>query len=205
MIVTIEKQKKGDRYNIFADGEFYSGICLDQVVKYNIKNNIELDEAKLEKIVLESETFFAFNKVLKYISKSMKSELDVRNYLKQKQFSEKVIEKVVEKLREYSYLDDKIYAKSYVETYKNKYGKNKLKINLKNKGISEEIVNEFLEFDEDEEIENIKKLILKQTKNKSLDIKVKQKIYRNLQSKGYSFDCIKKGFNLLGEENESWD
>lgn len=205
MIITLEKQKKGDRLNLFLDGEFFSGICPDQVVKYNLKNGEDIEKDEIEKIVLESETFFAFNKVLKFISKSMKSEDDVKDYLKQKQFCDKVIENVVKKLKEYNYIDDKIYAKCYIESYKNRYGKSRLKINLKNKKISEEIIEEVLKIDEDEEIENIKRLILKQIKNKEIDAKMKDRIYRNLFSRGYSLDSVKKALNLIGEENESWD
>ena len=36
------------------------------------------------------------------------------------------------------------YASSYVSRYENKYGKNKLRLLLKNKGISEEIIEDTL-------------------------------------------------------------
>lgn len=206
MIVTLEKQqKKENRFNLFLDGEFYSGLNLDQVVKYNLKNGLEIDKQKIDQIVLESEVFYAFNKVLKYISKAMKTEYDLRGYLKQKSFNDEVIENTINKLKLYNYVNDEIYVKNYVQTYKDKFGENKIKQNLKNKKIDEELIEKYLIFDEDEVLNNIKKEILKQTKNKVIDIKLKQKIFRNLAFKGYSFEQIKCAFNLLGEENENWD
>ena len=206
MIVTLEKQqKKENRFNLFLDGEFYSGLNLDQVVKYNLKNGLDIDKQKIDEIVLESEVFYAFNKVLKYISKAMKTEYDLRVYLKQKSFNDEVIENTINKLKLYNYVNDEIYVKNYIQTYKNKFGENKIKQNLKNKKIDEELIEKHLIFDEYDVLNNIKKEILKQTKNKVMEIKLKQKIYRNLVFKGYSFEQIKKAFNLLGEENENWD
>lgn len=203
MIISIEKQKKENRFNLFVEGEFYSGLNLDQVVKYNLKNGLDLNKEKIDEIVLESESFYAFNKVLKYISKSMKTEHDLMLYLKKKSFSDDVINATIEKLKNYNYINDELYVKSYIETYKNKFGQNKLKQNLKNKNIDEELIEKYLNFDENEIILNIKKEILKQTKNKELDIKLKQKIYRNLTYKGYTFDQIKKAF--MEDDSENWN
>lgn len=205
MIIKLEKQKKDNRFNLFVDGEFYSGLNVDQVAKYNLKSGQDLEKDFIDQIVLESETFYAFNKVLKYISKSMKTEHDLQKYLLQKGFKDDVIQQTIQKLKDYNYLNDELYVKSYVETYKNKYGINKIKQNLKNKNIDEELINQYLNFDEKKVIFNIKKEILKQTKNKELDLKQKQRLYRNLTYKGYSFEQIKKAFNMLGEDDENWD
>lgn len=205
MIIKLEKQKKDNRFNLFVDGEFYSGLNVDQVAKYNLKSGQDLEKDVIDQIVLESETFYAFNKVLKYISKSMKTEHDLQKYLMQKGFKDDVIQQTIQKLKDYNYLNDELYVKSYVETYKNKYGINKIKQNLKNKNIDEELINQFLNLDEKEVILNIKKEILKQTKNKELDLKQKQRLYRNLTYKGYSFEQIKKAFSMLGEDDENWD
>lgn len=205
MIITIEKQKKENRFNLFADGDFYSGINLDQVVKYNLKSGQDLSKETIDEIVLESEVFYAFNKVLKYISKAMKTDFDIRAYLTNKKFNESVVNKTLEKLKEYNYINDELYVKSYIDTYKSKFGKSRLKQNLKNKNIDENLIEKYLILDENEVLNNIKKEILKQTKNKTMDVKLKQKIYRNLSFKGYSFEQIKQAFNSVGEEDENWD
>ena len=205
MIITIEKQKKENRFNLFADGDFYSGINLDQVVKYNLKSGQDLSKETIDEIVLESEVFYAFNKVLKYISKAMKTDFDIRAYLTNKKFNESVVDKTLEKLKEYNYINDELYVKNYIDTYKSKFGKSRLKQNLKNKNIDENLIEKYLILDENEVLNNIKKEILKQTKNKTMDVKLKQKIYRNLSFKGYSFEQIKQAFNSVGEEDENWD
>ena len=204
VVISFEKQKKGDRYNLYLDGEFYSGIEPDVIVKYSFKNFMEIEKEKIEQIVQESETFYAFNKALNYLSKSMKTENEIREYLLKKGVKKEVVENAIVKLIEYKYINDEIYAKNYVEFYKEKFGKLKIKQNLLNKKIDEEIISKHLDYNEEENLENVAKLIEKQRKNKEFDLKLKQKITRNLLSKGYSFDIINKGFKRV-EKNENWD
>ena len=202
--ISFEKQKKGNRFNLYLDGEFYSGIELDTIVKYGLKNYQEIEKQKLESYILESESFFAFNKALKYLSKSMKTESEIKDYLKTKNFNNNVIDLAIEKLYEYKYINDEIYVKNYVDFYKNKYGKLKIKQNLINKKINEEIIDEFLSYNEEESLLIVINLIEKMIKNKELDDKLKQKVIRNLLSKGYSYDIIKSAFKRI-KDNEDWD
>lgn len=202
--ISFEKQKKGNRFNLYLDGEFYSGIELDTIVKYGLKNYQDIEKQKLDSYILESESFFAFNKALKYLSKSMKTESEIKDYLKTKNFNNNVIDLAIEKLYEYKYINDEIYVKNYVDFYKNKYGKLKIKQNLINKKINEEIIDEFLSFNEEESLLIVINLIEKMIKNKELDDKLKQKVIRNLLSKGYSYDIIKSAFKRI-KDNEDWD
>lgn len=196
MIISLEKQKKGDRYNLYLDGEFYSGIEPDSIVKYHLTNGLDVEKEKIDEILLESESYYGFNKVLRYITKSMKTTGEIEDYLKKHSFNDIVINNILSKLNEYKYVNDELYCKSYIDFYKKKYGKNKIKQNLLLKKIDEEIINMYLNFDDEISIENIKKEIAKQSKNKELDLKLKQKIIRNLISKGYSYDLIKQAFNI---------
>lgn len=196
MIISLEKQKKGDRYNLYLDGEFCSGIEPDSIVKYHLKDGIDIEKEKVDEILLESESFYGFNKVLKYISKSMKTTGEIEDYLKKHDFKQIVIANIINKLNEYKYVNDELYCKSYIDFYKDKYGKNKIKQNLLLKKIDEEIINLYLDFDDEISIENIKREIIKQSKNKELDLKLKQKIIRNLISKGYNYELIKQAINM---------
>lgn len=202
--INFEKQKKGNRYNLYVDGEFYSGIENYTIILHNLKNSQLIEKEKLEEILLSNESEHAFNKALHFLTKSMRTEGEIKKYLKSKDISDIVINVTLQKLKDYKYLDDVLYTKEYIEMYKNKYGKMKLKQNLLNKYINEDIIDEYLSFDEEETLESVVNLIEKQIKNKELDIKLKQKVYRNLLSKGYSYDIIKKAFKKVGS-CEDWD
>lgn len=207
MIISFEKQKKEncDRYNLYLDGEFFSGIEAETIVKFGLKNGQDIDKDKIEEIVEESESNYAFNKALKLLSKSIKTESEVASYLKSKKINDNSINLALNKLKEYKYIDDNIYIENYVNFYKQKYGKNKIRQNLIQKGLEKDVIELYLNYDDEEEINKIVTEIKKQSKQKEIDLKLKQKIIRNLTYKGYNFDLIKTAFTKLGEGDESWD
>ena len=96
---------------------------------------------------------------------------------------------VIDKMSEYKYLDDEAYAKAFILTYSNKYGKLKLKSMLRAKGVSQEIVDILL--DDMEVKSSIDAVAEKYMKNKTLDEKTKSKLIRFLMSRGYDYDEVK--------------
>lgn len=205
MIISLEKQKREERYNLFLDGEFYSGLELETIVKYKLKNGQDISKERIDEILNESESSYAFNKALKYLSKSMKTENEVIDFLKSKKIRYDAIVLAIDKLKQYDYINDEIYINSYVNFYKSRYGKNKIKQNLIQKGLDRELVEENMDYDEKENLDFLVNEIKKQSKNQAIDLKMKQKIIRNLTYKGYNYDTIKSAFNSLGESDESWD
>lgn len=205
MIISLEKQKREERYNLFLDGEFYSGLELETIVKYKLKNGQDISKERIDEILNESESSYAFNKALKYLSKSMKTENEVIDFLKSKKIRYDAIVLAIDKLKQYDYINDEIYINSYVNFYKSRYGKNKIKQNLIQKGLDRELVEENMDYDEKENLDFLVNEIKKQSKNQAMDLKMKQKIIRNLTYKGYNYDTIKSAFNSLGESDESWD
>jgi len=81
------------------------------------------------------------------------------------------------------------------------YGPVRIKMELKQKGINEFLIeNSFadLAFDWDEEVD---RLILKKVKDQSLsDSKLKNKVMGYLQRRGFTLDQIFSGFNRLTQE-----
>lgn len=200
IITKVEVQKNNkNKVNIFIDNEFFRGASLETILKYGIKAGVELEEKKLEEICLESEKILAVGKASNYVSSSIKSRKQVRDYLLKKGYDEEVIKYTLEKLLEYGYINDNYFANAYVETYKNKFGKLKLKQNLIQKGISESIVETTLnEIDNQEkEIYNIARKYLK---NKDINYDNVQKLGRFLYGRGYTFDEIKLVQNKISKE-----
>ena len=206
--IEVQKNHK-DRVNIFVDDEYYTSMFLDTAVKYGIKKDIEIDEDDLKKYLIESEQNLAFNKAFKYMDTALKTSKQMREYLKKKGYDNLIIDNVIEKLKEYKYIDDRLFAESYVNTYKSKYGKAMLKNKLLQKGVSKEIAEEFLgDFESNEEV--IDKLLRKKIGGKVLDNELKVKCVRFLASRGFSFDEINSAIKKIkttdeGEDYESWD
>lgn len=94
-----------------------------------------------------------------------------------------------------NFLNEERFAKSYVrgKFYIKKWGKNKIKLNLLQKGISEKLIlKSFSEINQQDYIKELKLLIEKlQPLGKGLkEYQKKQKIIKALLSKGYEYDLI---------------
>ena len=194
-ITKLEVQKNDkNRVNLYVDDEFYSGIPAELVYLEHLKTGLEIDEKDLKKIIFENEKSKAMSRVTKYIGSSLKTQKQIRDYLRKKEYSDDTIEFVMSKLVEYNYIDDQKYAQAYVLTYGKKYGKLKLKSQLKVKGVSEEIIECVLE---DNKVDSIESVASKYLKNKVMSYEVCQKLFRFLYSRGYEFDEINSYINKL--------
>ena len=194
-ITKIEIQKNNDeRANLYLDEKFFSGISLELVVKEHLKVGMEIDENKLSELILEDEKGKALAKAVKYIGSNLKTEKQLRDYLKKKEYNFATIDYVIDKLKEYDYLNDENFAKAYILTYSKKYGKLKLKSQLKMKGIKDSIIENLLEDVQSDSIDIVAK---KYMKNKDLTYENLQKLMRFLYSRGYEFDDINSCVNRL--------
>lgn len=116
--------------------------------------------------------------------------------------SENDIEKVIQKLITLNIIDDKNFAKFYIENRNRVKGisEKKLRLELKNKGITDSIITEILsenEFGErirDDKIE-IQKMIEKKLRRGYTDEKLKQYLMRQ----GFSYDLIKEALVGISE------
>ena len=105
------KLKSSKNTNIFVLSTSVGEVQIhsDIIVKYGLAVG-EFDDAKFELAKQESDQIIALNLVTKFLSSSMKTEKQIKDYLYKKEFKYKTINLVVEKLKEYKLVDDKIFA-----------------------------------------------------------------------------------------------
>lgn len=191
IITKLEVQKKNEsRANLYLDDAFYAGISIETCIKKHLKKGVEIDKDALDEIILDDEKSVAMAKATKYMGGALKTTKQIRDYLKGKDFAPTTIDYVIDKMLEYGYLDDENYARSFVLTYSNKYGKLKLRSLLRSKGIKDSILDDILDGEEDVP-DNMEVVADKYLKNKELDEKNMARLIRFLSSRGYEFDKIK--------------
>ena len=202
IITKIESQKKNnDRVNIYVDGEFFMAVFTELIYTFNLKKGMEIDQNNLTYILKEEMYIKAKNKALNILSKADQSEKKIREKLSS-EFEEDTIDIVIEFLLKNKFIDDDLLAQKIVNTNVNlnKCGRNKIKQNLYNKGISIESINEAIsEIDKDIEFENAMYLAKKRyerVKNEDKR-KIYQKISQHLAYKGFDYDIIKIVLNKL--------
>lgn len=199
IISKIEYQKKNkDRVSIFIDDEFAFGLHIDLVLRFSLAKGQELDEDFIKDVLTEEDKKKALSYCADVVSKTFKTEKELRDKLKQKEYTEDAINYAIDKLKEYHYIDDNYFANMYVKqkSTSSKVGSRMIKQKLMQKGVDKEIINNALEEHIDDELEFNNALELALKKNRSYTNpdtnKNKQKLSLFLQGKGFDFDIIKK-------------
>ncbi|HVA96568.1 MAG TPA: regulatory protein RecX [Candidatus Acidoferrales bacterium] len=143
-----------------------------------------------------------------YLSIRNRSEKEIRDYLTKKKAAPQIIEKIITSLKDKKFLNDEEFARAWVlnRVRLKPKGKALLKIELRQKGITDEIISSVLQSTEDEipdELEQAKSLIIK--KLERLSGSPRQEIYQKvggfLSRRGYNWDIVKKAIDesLKGE------
>ena len=199
LITKIEVQKKRkDRYNIFIDDEFRFGLDEGTLIKFDLRKGIEITQEEIEKIEKEEVNAKAFNTAANFLKTRERSKKEIRDKLKTKEYLPATIEKVLEKLERLNIVNDKRFAEVFVrDRMKLKpKGKRVLQMELMQKGINKDIIEEVLQdlVGNEQEIELAKKVLAKAEKKYSgFDKNVKRdKTIRYLLSKGFSYDIVEK-------------
>ncbi|NLW21900.1 MAG: hypothetical protein GXY88_01375 [Tissierellia bacterium] len=144
MIITkIETQKNKERVNIYLDGKFAFSISTEIKYKYNLKENMEIQEDFINKILMEEEQLRANNYALSYLSYRSRSKKEIVDKLKEKGFEDWIIQNCLDYLEGYGYVNDREFAKAFMrdKINMNKYGPQRIRYELYKKGISKEIID----------------------------------------------------------------
>ncbi|WP_026475887.1 RecX family transcriptional regulator [Alkaliphilus transvaalensis] len=203
LITSIEKQKKNlYRFNIYLDHQ-YAFSCNDElIVKLKLKTGNKIDESAITEIIYEDNFKEAFNKGLSYLALRSRSKQEVFTYLVQKGFDEEIVNKAIVRLRDYQFVNDEEYAKTYVKNrcQNQLKGKRLIRQELTKKGIEEKIIEGNLKsYSYEEELGNAIKIGQQFFMNKkSLPLnQIKQKLTNRLMSKGYDWTIITECLGIL--------
>ena len=185
-LISIQQNNKS-RCNLFV-GEFFSGVSLETVIKNRLKVGQDIDSGKLKELVAESEKEQALSKALTYVTKSLKTKKQVKDYLFRKGYSEDVVWYCIDKLKEYSFIDDREYSKRYIESVSKNQGKRLVEYKLRAKGVKKEDVDFAFDDSEIDANQNAKNVAIKYLKNKELSKENLAKAYKYLIGRGFSYD-----------------
>lgn len=197
-ITDIKPQVKAPtRCNIYLDNVFYCGLELETVMKNRLKIGQEVEPSFLDEIQSESELIRATEKALALISKSQKTQKQVKDYLLKKGYTESTAERVIQKLLDYKYLSDGDYASQYARSQSKTKGKKLIGLELRKRGVSQEDISQAVE-DLGDQTEVAVKVAQKYLKNKQKDKANTFKCYKYLLSKGFDYDVAKTAVERVG-------
>lgn len=145
MIVTGLECISKSRIKVYIDEEFAFILYPQDIRKYKLKLEEEIEYNLFLVIIEETVLRRAKNKALNLLANSEQTEKMIRDKLKNSFYTEDVIDKAIEFLKSYNYIDDSRYARMYIETYKNSKSIIILKRELYMKGVQGDIIDSLLE------------------------------------------------------------
>ena len=195
MKITKFKKVGVGKYKIYIDNGTTEIFYEDVIVNNNLLLNKELTNDKLSKLIKDNYKASIYSLAYNYISKSLRSKKEIEEYLTKKGYDPNLVLEVIKTLIKKDYINDFSYAKSFINDRINitNYGPYKIKKDLFDKGINEEIIHEVFE-DIDNDIFNNKlsNLINKYFKlnNKKASAILKMKALNYFVNLGYSKEQV---------------
>ena len=128
---------------------------------------------------------------MKFCGYRERSKKEVEDKLKAKSFNHKIIKVCIDRLVELDFLNNIRFSKSFSrgKNNNNRWGKNKIKFHLKNKGLTDDEINKGIESIDEESYFNILKKNI-ELYNKKLKEPDRNKLIGHLINKGYEMDLI---------------
>lgn len=143
----ISQEKNKECFNIYVDGSYCFSADMDMVNNHNISEGLELSQEELDNIIIKSTFKKAFNYALYVLAKSDKTEHEIINKLRVKQYPDTTIEKVLNQLKELNYLNDESYVDKWIRSNITRSNINKKIIfnKLMLKGINRNLIEKVIE------------------------------------------------------------
>ncbi len=183
------QKTKSNEYKIITDEAEYK-LYDDIIIKYELLLKKEISKGEFTKILQENNLLKAYYTALKAINTKMRSEKELKDILKKKDYNSDEIDYALKQLSKEGYLNHKAYIEAYIHDMLSLYlvGENKILKDLLNLGFKEsEIIPLLNQVDKNVYLEKINKYITKKAKvNRRSVYDFKKRITLELLNKGFN-------------------
>ncbi len=195
MTVTKIEPLTKTRFRIFIDETPAFVLYKGELSRYRIKTEEEIDEKTYEEILDTVVLKRAKSRALHLLNDMGRTEEQLRTKLKQGGYPEEIVEKAIDYVKSFGYLNDKEYARSFIEGRKSRKSRTELYASLCQKGIAKEEIEQALSdyYDQEDSKTAIESILRKKKfEPETADYKEKQKIGGYLMRKGFRYEEIRQ-------------
>ena len=147
-------------YKVLFDNDMEFQFYEDVILEHQLLMKKEITEKDLQSIQEANLAYDVYYQALKSLKSRFKSVYEMKLWLLKKEYPEDLINQAIQKLKSQGYLNDELYAKSYLneQMMTTSNGPYKIRRSLLEKKISEDIIDEVLEnYGEEEQRSKINK------------------------------------------------
>ncbi len=200
-ITAIVRQKRNpERVNIYLDEEYAFGLA--RIVAAWLQVGQNLSDEKIASLQAEDAQEIAYLQAIKFLDYRDRSEAEIRIHLNKRDIDERVLDDVIDRLQRSGLVNDRRFATNWVENrieFRPR-GRRALSYELRQRGISEEIIQETLDQINDEELA-YQAAIKKAKKFQSLEWDdYRKKMSGFLSRRGFSYDITSPTLKRIWEE-----
>lgn len=191
------KKKRNGQYELQLDSGKELSLYEEVILKFELLLKKNIDEGDLEQILLSNQEYDVYYVALKSLKSRFKSVKELRISLLKKEYPQEYVEKAIQKLLSQGYLDDRSFAKAYInqQMITTSKGPRKIEKELLDKGVSSDIIfSEISVFTKEEQLPKIEKVasrLLKSNRSRGGAV-LKRKIVHDLQILGYDISNIEE-------------
>lgn len=200
-VTAVEPQvKRPNRFTLYIDDHFSMGLSIDVAARVRVGQ--ELSESELKELLRAEQLEEARNKALSFLAVRPRSEREIRQRLAQKKYPEEIINQVLARLGDVKLVDDRDFAKFWVETREGFKPRSKraLQYELRQKGISNEDITRAVK-KVDESDSAYRAAHSKALRFKNLDAQAfREKLSGFLARRGFDYRTTRETVNRLWQE-----
>ena len=208
MIMKIIKYKKGTKgkYKVYLEDGTELQFYEDVILKYQLLLKKDIDDKTMIEADSYNQECDVYYIALHSIENRYKSVYELKVWLLNKEYPIDLVEKAIQKLLEQGYLNDRMFAKSYIhnQMVTTNNGPYKIERELLNKKIDSSIIQEEITcFTEEEQKIKVQKIIEKglRSNHSRGGVVLKQKIYNDLKNYGYDISYINSVISQYSFQN----
>ena len=201
MLVTQISEVTKSRYRIYLDGQFAFVLYKGELRQFQIKENQKLSDESYQQIMTQILPKRAKLRSMNLLQSRDYTRKQLEDKLRQGDYPQKCIEEAVAYVESYGYIDDRRYARDFIEYHIQTKSRTRIETDLMRKGIAkdvireafDELVNMGVEQDESAMIGDLlrKKRYCADTATKQ----EQQKMYGFLYRKGFSPEAIMRALS----------
>jgi regulatory protein len=199
-----------ERVNVFIDGQFAIGVSIDVAYNLHLRKGQELSSSDWERLVQAERGSQAWNAALRLLSVRPRTEHELRDRLRRKNFEPSQIDAAIERLRNLDLIDDAQFARLWVANrqHLSPRGAGALRQELRAKGVERQIAEQVLAdtIDADDEraaCEAVARRALHKYANAPDWATFSRRLGGFLQRRGFRWETIKPIIQTLWHETHT--
>lgn len=201
-----------ERVNVFVDGEFAIGVSLYVMQDERLHKGLVLSQTDWDRLEQAERGSKAWNAALRLLEVRPRTEHEIRDRLRRKEFVPEQIDRVVTRLRELELLDDAQFAKLWVANRQNlsPRGAQALRQELRAKGVDRAVADDVIASSTDADSESaacaeVARRAFHKYASAPDRATFQRKLGGYLQRRGFSFETMKPVLAELWNEVQRGD